>query len=71
LPVKFAAAVMAVDEHHLRQQLKAEPGRHLSIYRLARLPLSFWIQFLPTLSALVVKQHITHLVEDLKFRKSA
>lgn len=71
LPMKAAAAVMATDEENLRKSLKCEPGRHLSIYRLARLPLSFWVAFLPSLSALVVRQHITHLIEDLKFRKSA
>lgn len=71
LPMKAAAAVMAVDESHLRQALKHEAGRHLSIYRLARLPLNFWLHFMPTLSALVVKQHMTHLIEDLGFRKSA
>lgn len=71
LPIKAAAAVMGTDENNLRQALKRDPGRHLSIYRLARLPLSFWIHFLPTLSALVVKQHCTHLIEDIKFRKSA
>ncbi len=42
IEVKEAAALMNLDEEHLRKQLKCAPGAHLSIYRMALLPMRFW-----------------------------
>lgn len=66
LPVKVAAPTIGMDESNFRKALRGEPGHHISLTRLVRLPLSFWSVFLPSLSYLVVKLHVTQIIEDAK-----
>ena len=42
---KEAASLMGIKEPHLSRQLAGEPGTHLSLWRLASLPESFWDAF--------------------------
>lgn len=72
IPVKVACAAMTMDESNFRKALRGEPSNHFSLNRLLRLPYSFWLFFLPTLSYIVAKTHITQIVEDAKsMRRSA
>jgi hypothetical protein len=71
LAVKEAAALMAWDESNLRKALRGEPGHHISLNRLVRLPIQWWMWFLPTLTYLVMRQNVAHVAEDLGLRRSA
>lgn len=72
LTVKEAAAIMRIDESQLRHGLKGEKGYHLSLNRLARLPFaSFWMRFSPALVSLLLKRHISDLLEDSHLKRSA
>lgn len=42
---KEAAAWMGIKEPQLARQLAGEPGTHISLWRLAALPQSFWDAF--------------------------
>lgn len=69
--VKEAAALMAIDESQLRHGLRNEPGYHLSLNRLIRLPFAFWLTFSPTLIYMVAKKHHAEIAADLGLRKRA
>ena len=71
LTVKEAACLMHWDESNLRKSLRGEPGHHMNLTRLLRLPVSFWMWFLPTLTYLVMRQNVTQVAEDLGLRRSA
>jgi hypothetical protein len=71
ITVKEAASLMKWDENHFRQAIRYEKSRHISLTRLVRLPLSFWVHFLPVLTALVVRRNVLAMAEDLGLRRSA
>lgn len=71
LTVKEAASLMATDESQLRKQLRGEPSHHVSLTRLCRLPMPFWLAFIPALTSLVMRRHLTELVGDAQSRRSA
>lgn len=66
LPVKVACDLMRWDESNFRKAARGEPAHHISLTRLLRLPMTWWMVFLPSLSYLVVKTHVTQIVEDAK-----
>lgn len=71
LTVKEACGLMRTDYYHFMQALKGEPGRHISLTCLVRLPFTFWMAFLPILTYLIAKQNITDIAESLGVRRSA
>lgn len=71
LTVKEAAPMMRVNEANLRSMLRGEGKYHLGMVHLLRLPFQFWFWFGPVLFALVAKQRLTSMAEDLGLRKSA
>ena len=64
LTVKDAAVRMGTGTEDLRKALHGEPGRHVHLDQLVRLPFRFWIYMLPTLSAIVLKRHVLELADD-------
>lgn len=66
--VKEAAALMKLDESHFRKQLRGEPGNHLSLTRLVRLPYAFWLWFSPSLIYLVAKKNAIEIAESVGMR---
>lgn len=68
LTEKNAADVMRMDESHLRKALRGEPSHHISLTRLVRLPLAFWMFFGPTLIYLVARQHAQDIAHDFGVR---
>lgn len=66
LTVKEACVLMAVDYFHFMAAVKCERGRHISLTRLVRLPFSFWMFFLPQLTYMIAKQHVTDIAEQLR-----
>ena len=71
LTVKEAAPIMRLDESNLRSMLRGDGKYHLGVVHLARLPFSFWLCFGPMLFALMARQNLTALAEDIGLRKSA
>jgi hypothetical protein len=72
LTVKEAAALMSWDESNLRKSLRGERGHHMNLTRLLRLPVQFWMWFLPVLTYLVMRQNVRDVAEDLRIiRRSA
>jgi hypothetical protein len=71
LTTKEAAALMRWDESNLRKALRGEPAHHISLNRLARLPVDFWMAFIPVLGYLVLRQNCRNIASDLGLRRSA
>lgn len=71
ITVKEAAAIMSIDESQLRHGLRGEKGYHISLARLAMMPMDFWAHFWPSVAYLVAKKNVNAIVEDMGLRRSA
>lgn len=66
---KEAAGAMGISDSLLARQLRGEPGQHLSLTKLIRLPWEFWLWFGPTLMWLVAKKRINELADEVSRSK--
>lgn len=71
LEMKQAAAIMGIDPSTLGRQLNGDDRYPISLTRLFRLPLSFWLAFTPVLISLVLRKHLAEIGEDLAIRRRA
>jgi hypothetical protein len=63
LSVKEAAHYMRIDPEQLRRQLKNEPKQYLSLLKLLSLPFGFWLNFSPSLIAIVYRKRMQDMAE--------
>jgi hypothetical protein len=71
LEMKQAAAVMGIDTSTLGKQLQGVDGYPISLTRLFRLPLTFWLAFTPVLISLVLRKHLAEVGEELTLTRRA
>lgn len=63
---KEAAATMRMDENLLGRWLRADPAYHLSLTRMLRLPVRFWLEFWPRLAMIVARERGAELAETFR-----
>jgi len=71
LEMKQAADIMGIDKSTLGKQLQGVEGYPISLTRLFRLPLTFWLAFTPVLISLVIRKHLAEVGEELTLSRRA
>lgn len=67
---KSAAGLMQWDESNMTKAFRGERGHHISLNRLMLLPLGWWMDFLPRLTYVVVKENVIDIAASFGIRRA-